>query len=257
MNVISPNSPLSFLERDINASQADIIASPTPFNLATLPPTPPTTLQPVPMSHLTHQTTTSPSPLLPHPNKHHHALPSPLLRARQRLLRTTPLRRRRRWSETQAHPHPPLLRHLPREQTQMYAPLPAVPYSPGPNVPGDRTQPCSQCLKKGRASSCAYVPKPARPPAAPRSMTARLKRLEAMVRGMMDGDGDGEREEQQELVSKSGGIVVDGAPREETHAQVVFGGRARTTYVGATHFMAMLDDVSCTYLRVFVDSGLC
>lgn len=81
-------------------------------------------------------------------------------------------------------------------------------------------------------------------------MTARLKRLEAMVRGMMDGDadgeGDGERKEQ--LVSESGGSNVDGAPREETHAQVVFGGRARTTYVGATHFMAMLDDVSCTCL---------
>lgn len=76
-------------------------------------------------------------------------------------------------------------------------------------------------------------------------MTARLKRLEAMVRGMMDGDGDGdgEREEQQQLVPESAG-----SPREETHAQVVFGGRARTTYVGATHFMAMLDDVSCTCL---------
>ncbi|KAK0752018.1 hypothetical protein B0T18DRAFT_320084 [Schizothecium vesticola] len=106
----------------------------------------------------------------------------------------------------------------------------------------DRTQPCSQCLKKGRASSCAYAPKPARPAAPPRSMTARLKRLEAMVRGMMDGDGDGdgEREQQQQLLSEG---AAAGSPREETHARVVLGGRATMTYVGATHFMAMLDDI--------------
>lgn len=152
------------------------------------------------------------------------------------------------------------MRHLPRKQTQVYAPLPPpLPYPPAPRLTnirptGDRTQPCSQCLKKGRASSCTYAPKPARPPAAPRSMTARLKRLEAMVRGMMDGDGDGEGEQQPHMSSESGGgSIVDGAPREETHAQVVFGGRARTTYVGATHFMAMLDDVSATYLPDLVD----
>jgi hypothetical protein len=39
----------------------------------------------------------------------------------------------------------------------------------------DRQQPCSQCLKKGRADACAYAPKPQKPVPAPRSMTARLK----------------------------------------------------------------------------------
>ncbi|KAK1829648.1 hypothetical protein QBC39DRAFT_262647 [Podospora conica] len=104
----------------------------------------------------------------------------------------------------------------------------------------DRAQPCSQCLKKGRASSCAYAPKPARPAAAaPRSMTARLKRLEAMVRGMMDG----ESEQQQQQQQSSSSPEEEPQPREEAHARVVLGGRAKTTFVGATHFMAMLDDI--------------
>jgi len=91
---------------------------------------------------------------------------------------------------------------------------------------------------------------------APRSMTARLKRLEAMVRGMMetgrsDGDGDGDvvatlmresRRVQESRRTKQGDVEEDASVREEAHGQVVFG--RTTTYVGATHFMAMLDDVS-------------
>ncbi|KAK0651866.1 fungal-specific transcription factor domain-containing protein [Cercophora newfieldiana] len=114
----------------------------------------------------------------------------------------------------------------------------------------DRQQPCSQCLKKGRADGCAYAPKPQKPVLVPRSMTARLKRLEAMVRDMMDAggaDGDGVatlmRERQRLLQQQGMGDDGEGSPieKEETHGQVVFG-RA-TTYVGATHFMAMLDDI--------------
>ena len=113
----------------------------------------------------------------------------------------------------------------------------------------DRQQPCGQCLKKGRADGCAYAPKPQKPVPAPRSMTARLKRLEAMVRDMMDSggvDGDGVAtllRERQRLLRGHDSTDEDDVPaeKEETHGQVVFG-RA-TTYVGATHFMAMLDDI--------------
>ncbi|KAK1760833.1 fungal-specific transcription factor domain-containing protein [Echria macrotheca] len=112
----------------------------------------------------------------------------------------------------------------------------------------DRQQPCTMCLKKGRVDMCTYAPKPEKPVPPPRTMTARLKRLEAMVRGMMDGGGpeDGEglpsvsRKERYERGDGSGS-GSDSPTGEDTHAQVVFG--RSTTYVGATHFMAMLDDI--------------
>jgi len=70
------------------------------------------------------------------------------------------------------------------------------------------------------------------------------------VRDMMDSggvDGDGVAtllRERQRLLRGHDSTDEDDVPaeREETHGQVVFG-RA-TTYVGATHFMAMLDDAS-------------
>ncbi|KAK5656323.1 hypothetical protein OQA88_4703 [Cercophora sp. LCS_1] len=118
----------------------------------------------------------------------------------------------------------------------------------------DRQQPCRQCVKKGRVDSCVYAPKPEKPVAQPRSMTARLKRLEAMVRGMMDaGEGDGEgvaatlRERQQRQPNAND----SNNKREQASGQVVFG-RA-TTYVGATHFLAMLDDVSIEDLKSYFD----
>lgn len=80
-------------------------------------------------------------------------------------------------------------------------------------------------------------------------MTARLKRLEALVRNMMDagGDGDGVGNENSPAVRESlpqqQSALSDAEPaaREDAQAQVVFG--QSTTYIGATHFMAMLDDV--------------
>src|SRR5687767_6581040 len=56
----------------------------------------------------------------------------------------------------------------------------------------DRGQPCSQCLKKDRIDLCTYAPKPEkRRPA--KGVAARLRRLETMVRDMMDGDGNVDR----------------------------------------------------------------
>lgn len=100
----------------------------------------------------------------------------------------------------------------------------------------DRGTPCTQCQKKGREDLCQYAPKPEkRKP--PKSMAARLKRLEGMVRGMMDEDGN--------VINPDGG--VEPAKKVETptvHGQVVKGRGEATSYVGATHCMAMLEDVS-------------
>lgn len=85
-------------------------------------------------------------------------------------------------------------------------------------------------------------------------MAARLRRLEGMVRGMLDGGavpagegatgaargegGDGEAD-----FGRGMGVVVHGE------------GRGATTYVGATHFMAILDDVGRPQLDC--GGGLC
>jgi hypothetical protein len=90
----------------------------------------------------------------------------------------------------------------------------------------------SQCLKKGRTDGCIYAPKPQKVKPA-KGMAARLKRLEGMVRGMMDGEVQAGRQPD-----------VRGEPAGS--GRVVQGDRG-TTYVGATHFMAMLDDVSGLY----------
>lgn len=100
----------------------------------------------------------------------------------------------------------------------------------------DRGQPCGQCSKKGRAAQCAYAPRPEKKRPA-KGMSARLKRLEGMVREMMDAEGGAGPRPAGET---SGGAPVAGP---EVQGQVVRGEKA-TTYVGATHCMAMLEDVS-------------
>ncbi len=99
----------------------------------------------------------------------------------------------------------------------------------------DRAEPCGQCLKKGRIDGCLYAPKPQKAKPA-KSMAARLKRLEGMVRGMMDGE-----------IPKDDGPEAKDFPSQQPGKVVLGGGSA--TYVGATHFMAMLDDVRCSQLH--------
>ncbi|ROW01886.1 hypothetical protein VMCG_05658 [Cytospora schulzeri] len=96
-------------------------------------------------------------------------------------------------------------------------------------------------------------------------MAARLRRLEGMVREMIDEDGDVKKQQQQQprpVISAerpaSEKTVATAAatttappaavnpPPTATGGQVVQANGARggsTTYVGATHFMAMLDDI--------------
>ena len=108
----------------------------------------------------------------------------------------------------------------------------------------DRGGPCGQCQKKGREDLCQYVPKPEkRRPA--KSMAARLKRLEGMVRGMMDAGGNlTPQPGQPELGEQKQG----NGETPQFEGQVVRGQNATTSYVGATHCMAMLEDVSRNYM---------
>ncbi|CAG7557749.1 unnamed protein product [Fusarium equiseti] len=102
----------------------------------------------------------------------------------------------------------------------------------------DRERPCNQCDKKGRASQCAYAPKPERKRPV-KGMSARLKRLEGMVREMMDSESA-----VQTAGSDPGNNsqVANGVTGPEVQGHVVKGNKT-TTYVGATHCMAMLEDI--------------
>lgn len=118
-------------------------------------------------------------------------------------------------------------------------------------------RPCTNCLKKSRVDLCKYAPKPVKD-RQPKSMAARLKRLEGMVREMLDEDGNvpnpssSERTAVGEDDIDSGGDIDAGKfASSASGGQVIRGAGARggnTTYVGATHFMAMLGDVCVTVL---------
>ncbi|OAQ85526.1 C6 transcription factor [Purpureocillium lilacinum] len=94
----------------------------------------------------------------------------------------------------------------------------------------DRLQPCSQCAKKSRPELCVYAPRPVKKRPPRRGMSARLQRLEGMVRNMLDESGE----------ARPGGEAEGDTPAVK--GNVVHGGRG-TTYVGATHCMAMLEDI--------------
>lgn len=87
-------------------------------------------------------------------------------------------------------------------------------------------------LKKDRVALCTYIPKTEKKRPV-KGMAARLKRLEGMVRDMMDSETGAEKEEDADVNAgpNLGGKVVTG--------------KDATTYVGATHCMAMLEDVRC------------
>ncbi|KAH8652413.1 hypothetical protein BX600DRAFT_387021 [Xylariales sp. PMI_506] len=100
----------------------------------------------------------------------------------------------------------------------------------GSKLKCDRATPCTQCLKKGRPEACVYAPRPERQKPA-KSMAARLRRLEGMVRGMIETEG-----------SPVARAPEPYRPPSEAVGQVVRGDRA-TSYVGGTHFMAILEDI--------------
>ncbi|KAK1992456.1 fungal-specific transcription factor domain-containing protein [Colletotrichum falcatum] len=102
----------------------------------------------------------------------------------------------------------------------------------------DRASPCGQCLKKSRPEGCVYAPRPPEKGRPAKGMAARLKRLEGMVRTMMDDGGGGA----YALSSAAAGSRPEEVGVAQPGGQLVRGERA-STYVGATHFMAVLEDI--------------
>ncbi|KAH8649703.1 fungal-specific transcription factor domain-containing protein [Tricladium varicosporioides] len=127
----------------------------------------------------------------------------------------------------------------------------------------DRKEPCSQCVKKGRASLCTIpIPAPRRKPAV--SMQNRLRHLESLVKNVMAGqtpapvtphsgtssDTDqpmGEspkpRMQRQQSDAENSGHSLNGRPLPSSSGQVLLGTNESSTYVGATHWAAILEDI--------------
>ena len=106
----------------------------------------------------------------------------------------------------------------------------------------DREKPCSQCVKKGRASICTFTaPATRKRPAV--SLQNRLKHLESLVKGAMTGqpsDGLQNPTDLRKSFVEAPIYTKDGVSNPS--GQVVLGPN-ETAYVGATHWAAMLDDV--------------
>ncbi|KAI0913323.1 hypothetical protein F4823DRAFT_622315 [Ustulina deusta] len=96
----------------------------------------------------------------------------------------------------------------------------------------NRLTPCGQCLKRGKPDACAYAPRQEKSKPA-KTMAARLKRLEGMVRGMVELEGG---------VSNNDNGSGESTRGFNTGGSVVHSERA-TNYVGGTHFMAILEDL--------------
>lgn len=105
----------------------------------------------------------------------------------------------------------------------------------------DRGEPCSQCDKKQRPDACIYAPKPVKKKPPPKGMSARLKRLEGMVRNMMQVEGNEElvRQMMNEQDINDTNDTSDDGPKGH-----VVKTKNAPTYIGATHCMAILEDAS-------------
>ena len=120
----------------------------------------------------------------------------------------------------------------------------------------DREKPCSQCAKRGRASLCTF-PAPAKRKKPAASMQNRLKHLETLVKGVMAGGGDhispqatrpaaGAVPSQSLAEVATASLDWDSTSKSvgpsSSSGQVVLGPH-ESTYVGATHWAAILNDV--------------
>lgn len=76
-------------------------------------------------------------------------------------------------------------------------------------------------------------------------MAARLKRLKRMVRGMMDVGGNLTPQPGQPELGEQ---KLGSGETPQFEGQVVRGQNATISYVGATHYMAVLEDVSRNYM---------
>lgn len=122
----------------------------------------------------------------------------------------------------------------------------------------DRKQPCLQCIKRGKTSQCALPQQSARRKPAV-SMQNRLKHLETLVKDVMGGQSpvstaeymlnNSTGESPNSRMTSSSDVFktvesLDGELATQPSGNVLFRPNEKSTYVGATHWAAILEDVS-------------
>jgi len=128
----------------------------------------------------------------------------------------------------------------------------------------DRQQPCSQCVRKGRASQCTFPMTPRKPVV---SLQNRLKHLESLVKDAMtaqnpaaqgalsnsndtpNGNGSASSSSLHIPSSLHGQDQANGQ-QIPASGQVLFS--RGQTYVGATHWAAILEDVRTPSLPISI-----
>ncbi|KAH7374187.1 fungal-specific transcription factor domain-containing protein [Cadophora sp. MPI-SDFR-AT-0126] len=122
----------------------------------------------------------------------------------------------------------------------------------------DRKQPCSQCVKRGRPSECILPQQVTRRKPAV-SMQNRLKHLESLVKNVMGGQSplsatqhetstDYSPNSREPIISDSSGAHTTSEGELTTSplpqsGGVLFRPDEKATYVGATHWAAILEDI--------------
>ncbi|KAH6694968.1 fungal-specific transcription factor domain-containing protein [Leptodontidium sp. MPI-SDFR-AT-0119] len=122
----------------------------------------------------------------------------------------------------------------------------------------DRKQPCSQCIKRGKISQCTLPQQVTRRKPAV-SMQNRLKHLESLVKDVMSGQSpssvtqhvDDRSVDQSSTTWRMASIsdesksrpTVDVGPSSHLSGNVMFRPNEKSTYVGATHWAAILEDI--------------
>jgi hypothetical protein len=126
----------------------------------------------------------------------------------------------------------------------------------------DRQQPCSQCARKGRVSQCTFPTTESRKPVV--SLKARLKHLESLVKDAMTAQNPAPAEASSNSpdTANGKGNIVNRAlkdslnihDKDQTHnqqapasGQVLLS--SGQTYVGPTHWAAILEDVRLSFFR--------
>lgn len=128
----------------------------------------------------------------------------------------------------------------------------------------DRQQPCSQCVRKGRASQCTF-PMPTRKPVV--SLRNRLKHLESLVEDAMTAQNPAAQGalSNSPYTPNGSGAALTGSVHSPSslHGQDQANGQQTPpsgqvllskgqTYVGATHWAAILEDVRTSSLPISI-----
>jgi hypothetical protein len=125
----------------------------------------------------------------------------------------------------------------------------------------DRERPCSQCIKKGRPGLCIYPAAPTRKKHTA-SMHNRLKHLESLLKDVITGQSlgvetnnsnkDTTHQNDCRFLENIPGAGASSSSLPETSnprsSGRVYSGINETVFIGATHWAAILDDVSFIFI---------